>query len=142
MGKIVRNILAVLAGMIVGSAVNMGLIMLSWQIFPMPEGMDPNDSAQFNEYVAGLPVAALLLVILAHLGQSFVGGLVAARIAATRPMVVALIIGALTLLGGILNMMSIEHPTWMYIEVPLYIVVAWAAGRLEIKRRAKKAKAV
>ena len=39
------------------------------------------------------------------------------------------------LAGGLMNMMIIEGPDWMYIELPLYLVVAWLAGRLEVKRR-------
>jgi hypothetical protein len=35
-----------------------------------------------------------------------------------------------------MNMMTIRGPTWMYIELPLYLVVAWAAGKLEVRRRA------
>jgi hypothetical protein len=41
--------------------------------------------------------------------------------------------------GGIMNMMTITGPDWMYIELPLYLVVAWAAGRMEQNRRATPA---
>ena len=75
-------------------------------------------------------------MIAAHLGQSFFGGLVAARLAASRPRVLALIIGVLSLVGGIANMMTIDGPAWMAIERPLYLAVAWAAGSIELRRRA------
>jgi hypothetical protein len=117
-------------------AVNMGLIMVSWALFPMPEGMDMNVPEQMNAYVATLPIAAFLIIIAAHLGQAFVGGWVAARLGASHPVVLALIIGVLALMGGVANMMMIEHPAWMYIEVPLYLVVAYVAGMLEVRRRA------
>ncbi len=51
-------------------------------------------------------------------------------------MVLAMIIGVLSLIGGIMNAMSIPLPAWTYIEMPLYLVVAWFAGSLEVKRRA------
>jgi hypothetical protein len=35
-----------------------------------------------------------------------------------------------------MNMMSLDHPKWMLIELPLYLVVAWLAGRMEERRRA------
>ena len=70
-----RNIGAVVLGLFAGIAVNMGFIMLnSYMLFPMPEGMDMNDPEQMNAYVATLPTAAFLVVLIAHLGQSFVGG--------------------------------------------------------------------
>lgn len=135
-----RNIGAVILGLFVGSMVNMGLIMLNMMVFfPMPEGMDMNDAVALQGYIDGLPHVAFIPVILAHLGQAFVGGWVAARIGKTRPMVLAMIVAALTLLGGVLNAMSIQGPLWTYIEMPLYLVVGWAAGTLEVKRRAKLA---
>lgn len=38
--KIVRNILAIIVGIIVGGIVNMGLIKLGPNIIPPPEGID------------------------------------------------------------------------------------------------------
>lgn len=130
-----RNLGAVFLGMIVGMAVNMGLILLNGAIFPPPPGTDMNDPAQMNAYVATLPTAAFLIVMAAHLGQSFVGGWVAARVGQSRPVLLAMIIGVLTLLGGIANMMMIEHPPWMYVELPLYLAVAYGAGKLVERSR-------
>ena len=132
-----RNILSVFAGLIVGSAVNMALVMLNaYVLFPMPPGMDMNVPEQLNTYIATLPTVAFLVVLAAHLGQSFVGGWTAARLGSSRPMLLAMIVGVLTLVGGILNWMTVDGPTWMMIEIPLYLVVAWLAGRIEQKRRA------
>ena len=94
---------------------------------------------QFNAYIAGLPVAAFLVVMLAHLGQSFVGAWIAARWGESRPMLLAMIVGALSLAGGIAAMMMISGPDWLMIELPLYLVVAWLAGNMEQKRRASAA---
>ena len=135
MKGLVRNIFAVIIGLLFGSAVNMAIIQLNTVLHPMPEGLDPNDSVKFGEYVATLPVSALLTVILAHLSQALVGGWVAARLAGTVPMVLAMIVGGLTLLGGVVMMMMVPHPAWMWIEAPLYLVVAWLAGSIELRRR-------
>ena len=131
-----RNIGAVVLGMIVGMVVNMALISLNgYVVFPMPEGMDMYDPEQLSGYIETLPAAGMILPILAHLGQAFVGGWVAARLGASRPMVLAMIVGVLSLAGGIMNAMSIPLPAWTYIEMPLYLVVAWFAGPMEVKRR-------
>jgi hypothetical protein len=79
---------------------------------------------------------AFLVVMLAHLAQSFVGAWIAARVGASRPMLLAMIVGVLWLVGGIAAMMMIEGPTWMVVELPLYLVVAWITGRLEQRRQA------
>lgn len=131
-----RNIIAVVVGIVAGSMVNMALILLnSYVLFPMPAGMNMNDPEQMNAYIATLPSSAFLVVLLAHLGQAFVGGWVAARLGASRPILLAMIVGVFTLAGGIFNLMTLDGPTWMLIELPLYLVVAWLAGRLEQRRR-------
>ncbi|MFT4539048.1 MAG: hypothetical protein ACI841_003348 [Planctomycetota bacterium] len=133
----VKNIIAVIVGLVVGMAVNMGLIMLNaYVLFPMPEGTDMQDPEQMNAYIETLPTHAFFVVLAAHLGQSFFGGWTAARLGSSRPMLLAMILGLLSLAGGIANMMTIKGPAWFYIELPLYLVVAWLAGRMEVKRRA------
>ena len=125
-----RNLLAVIVGLVVGMAVNMGLIQLNFQVlFPMPPGMDMNDPEQFNAYVAGLPHTAFIVVLLAHLGQSFVGAWIAARLGGSHRMKLAMTVGILSLVGGIMAMFMIDGPGWLAIELPLYLLVAWAAGR-------------
>ena len=126
----VRNILAVIVGIFVGMAVNMALIQLnSLVLFPMPPGANMNDPAQFNAYIAELPHTAFILVLLAHLGQSFVGAWIAARLGTSHRMMLAMIVGTVSLLGGVMAMTMIDGPAWLVIELPLYLVVAWLAGK-------------
>jgi hypothetical protein len=40
MNPILKNILSVLLGLVIGSIVNMGIVMLSGSIIPPPEGGD------------------------------------------------------------------------------------------------------
>ena len=116
----------------------MGVIQLNMHVlFPMPAGMDMNDPEQFNAFIATLPTLAFLVVMVAHLGQSFVGGWVAARLGSSRPMLLAMIVGGLSLAGGIAAMMMFDGPGWMIVELPLYLVVAWLAGHLVQRGRAE-----
>jgi hypothetical protein len=130
-----RNILAVIVGIIVGMALNMALIQLnSLVLFPIPPGTDMNNPEQLNAYIASLPATAFIVVVLAHLGQSFVGASVAARLGASHPMRLAMIVGTVALIGGLMAMSMVDGPDWMVIELPLYLLVAWAAGRLVVSR--------
>ena len=130
---IIRNIIAVLIGWVVGMMANMAIVYLNVAIHPMPERVDFSDTEGFAAYVSTLPSIALLLVLAAHLGQSFFGSWVAAAISKKQPMIV----GVLSLIGGIVMFVRIPHPTWMLIEMPLYLVVAWLAASIVIKRRNK-----
>ena len=132
-----RNVGAVIVGLVVGMLINMALVMLNaYVLFPMPEGTDMSNPDQMNAYVSTLPAVAFLVVLAAHLAQSFVGGWVAARLCASKPMWMAMIIGVVSLIAGVVNAMQIRGPAWLYIEFPLYLVVAWLAGRMEVRRRA------
>jgi len=127
-----RDITAVLLGWIVGMVANMAFVFLSVALYPMPDGVTFNDKEGFAAYIETLPLTAFLIILAAHLGQAFFGALVAAKISRKRPMVVAMIIGVLSLIGGYINMQSIPLPTWMWIEMPLYLVAAWFAAYLVI----------
>ena len=131
-----RNIGAVIAGLIVGMALNMALIMVNLIPFPMPEGLSMQDQEGFSAWAKTLPETAFILPMVAHLAQAFFGGWVAARLGASAPLRLAMIIGVGSLLGGIYNAVSLEIPTWMWIEMPFYLVFAWMAGNIEVKRRA------
>ena len=136
----IRNIIAVVVGVIVGMVFNMAVVILNTAVlFPVPEGFNWNDPDAVGAYFTNLPLTAFLVVLVAHLGQAFFGGLVAALISRNAAMTVAMIIGVLSMLAGIANMMMVPNPAWMWIEVPLYLVAAWLAARIVLARRASAA---
>jgi hypothetical protein len=132
---VLRNIAAVIAGLIVGMIVNLALIQLNTVFFPLPEGVEMTDTAQMKEAIQGMPATGWILVIAAHLGQAFVGAWVAARLGVSRWMLLAMIVGVLSLAGGIANALMLSTPAWTWIEMPFYLIVAWLAGRMELNRR-------
>ena len=127
-----RDIIAVLVGWVVGMAANMAFFFLIAKLYPMPDAVTFDDKDGFAAYIETLPMTAFLIVLVAHLSQAFFGGLVAAKISKKRPTTVAMIVGVLSLIGGYINMQSIPLPTWMWIEMPLYLVFAWLAAYLVI----------
>lgn len=133
----IRNVLATVAGLVVGMCLNMALAMLnSYVLFPMPAGVTFEDAPGFAAYVASLPPVAFLVVIAAHVGQAALGAWVAARLAARRPLIPALVIGALTAVACVMNLLQLPGPAWMWIEVPLCLAAPYALGRAEERRRA------
>ncbi len=126
----IRNIGAVFAGLVVGSFANMAVIIAMTLIWPLPEGVDMSNPEQMEPYIASLPAVAWLCAMVAHLLQAFVGGGVAAKLGGSHPVRLALIVGGLTMLGGVMNAINLSAPLWMWIEMPLYFVVAYGAGRL------------
>lgn len=130
-----RNAGAVIAGLLVGMSVNLALIQLNTVFFPLPDDVEMTDPAAMRRVVERMPVTAWILVFAAHLGQAFIGGWVAARLGASRVMLLAMIVGGVSLAGGLANAVMLSAPAWTWIEMPFYLVVAWLAGRMEVHRQ-------
>lgn len=130
-----RNAGAVIAGLVVGMTVNLALVQLNTVLFPLPNGIDITDTAQMRDAIQDLPAAAWIVVFAAHLGQSFVGAWVAARLGTSHRMILAMIVGVVSLGSGIANAIMLSTPAWTWLEMPFYLVVAGMAGRMEAARR-------
>lgn len=131
MNPVVKNILAVIAGWIVGSIVNMGLVNAGHSIFPI-EGIDLNDMDAVAAVMPTLDFKYFVFPFLAHALGTLIGALVAAAIAANRKMVFAFVIGGLFLLGGIAVNILITGPIWFTIaDIALaYLPMAYIGGKL------------
>ncbi len=130
----VRKIFAGIGGILAGNVFNLAVIFLSWAIFPLPEGTDPSNPESLATYIKTLPVAAFLLILVAHAGGSFVGGAVAALIARQAQLMLGGIVGIVFLLAGIMNAVSIPAPLWFVIVDLLLYVPAGILGALLCKR--------
>lgn len=132
MNPIIRNILAVIAGVVVCMAVNMGIITISGSVIPLPEGVNPEDAESLKANMHLFKPINFVMPFLAHALGSFMGALVAALIAATHKMKFALGVAAFHLLGGIAAVMMLPAPMWFNItDLALaYIPMGWLGGKL------------
>ena len=122
MNPIVRNILAVVAGVLLGSVVNMGLIQISGAIIPPPEGADMTTAEGIKAALPLLEPKHFIFPFLAHALGTLVGAFIAAKLGATRKMMLAMIVGVVFLAGGIAATFMIPAPTWFMV---LDVVVAY-----------------
>ena len=132
MSAIAKNILAVVAGIIIGGIVNMGIIMASGSIIPPPEGADVTTVEGLKASIHLFEAKHFIMPFLAHAFGTLVGAFAAVRIAANRKFTFAMIIGVFFLLGGILNSIQLPAPTW-FITVDLvlaYIPMALIGKKL------------
>lgn len=133
MHPILRNILAVIAGLLVGSFVNMGLIYLGMALLPAPPGVDVNDIASINAHIREYSTLQLLTPFFSHAIGTLAGAFLAARIAASHNMAFALVIGVVFLIGGIMAVRMIPNaPMWFNVLdlVVAYLPMAWIGGRM------------
>ncbi|WOH38204.1 hypothetical protein RI844_02920 [Thalassotalea fonticola] len=134
---IVRNILAVVIGLVLGSAVNMAIVVYGPEIIPPPVGVDVTNTESIRESIHLFEVKHFIMPFLAHAIGTFVGALVAYCIAVKRQFIVSFIIGFVFLAGGISASTMIPAPVW-FIVVDLtfaYIPMAWGGAYLAARIR-------
>ncbi|MBL8802248.1 MAG: hypothetical protein JNN27_09650 [Planctomycetes bacterium] len=138
MSPTVRNVLAVLAGVIVGVLVNAAFVATCSRLIPPPAGVDMNDAESVAQSMHLFEPKHFVLPFLAHALGTLSGALAAHVIAATGKSKVAYIAGAVFLCGGIAACVMIPAPAW-FIAIDLvvaYIPMAWLATRLAGKLKA------
>lgn len=132
MKKVLRFGLALLAGLIFGSMVNMGLILLGGKVISPPPGSDVTTMEGLKASIHLFQPKHFLFPFLAHAIGTLVGAGLAAWLAPSRRMVVALIVGGLFFVGGVINCIAIPAPTWFMVVdlVFAYFPMAWIGCKL------------
>jgi hypothetical protein len=129
MPTILRNILAVVVGLVAGGVVNMSLVMLGPSMIPPPPGVDMATAEGLAKGMPLLEAKHFVFPFLAHALGTLAGALVAFLVAGSRHAVLAFVIGAVFLAGGIAAAFMIPAPGW-FIALDLvaaYIPMAWLA---------------
>jgi hypothetical protein len=127
MAKILRMSLAVVLGFIVGSTVNMGLILLSGKVIPPPAGADVTTMEGLKASLHLFEPKHFVFPFLAHSLGTFVGAVVATLLAPSKSAMPAYAVGGLFLLGGIANVLMLPAPAWFNaLDLALaYLPAAW-----------------
>jgi hypothetical protein len=134
---ILRNTLAVVAGAVVGSVVNGGLIAISGSVIPPPPGADVTTLEGLRKSIHLFEPRHFLFPFLAHALGTLAGAAVTAALAASRQMALVLVIGIVFLAGGVANVLMLPAPMWFNVVdlVGAYLPMAWLGGRLAPMRR-------
>ena len=100
MPNLLRNVLALIAGIVIGGAVNMLLITLSPSLIPPPPGVDVNNAESLSKAIHLFEPRHFVMPFLAHAVGTLAGALAAYLIAATYRAQIAYVIGAALPLWG------------------------------------------
>ena len=137
MNPIIRNILAVVAGIVVGSVVNMGLVTIGPAVIPPPEGTDVTSMEGLKASMHLFGPQHFIFPFLAHALGTLAGAWLAALIATSHKLKYALAIGVFFLIGGIVNVFMLPSPLWFAVLdlVVAYIPMGWLGGRMAKKMK-------
>lgn len=137
MPNLLRNVLAVLAGIVIGGVVNMALVTLSPSLIPPPAGVDVNSAEGLRKGMHLFEPRHFVMPFLAHAMGTLTGALAAYLIAATYKAQMAYLIGAFFLCGGVAASFMIPAPAW-FIALDLlaaYLPMAWLGIRIGTRIR-------
>jgi len=138
MSPTVRNVFAVISGVMVGALVNGAFVATCSRLIPPPAGVDMNDAESIARSIHLFEPKHFALPFLAHAIGTLIGALTSYIIAAKNKAKFAYIVGVVFLCGGIAACFLIPAPTW-FIALDLlvaYLPMAWLATRLAGKPKA------
>ena len=136
MNPILKKILAVILGIVIGSVVNMALVSISGSIIPPPDGVDVTTSEGLQARMHLFQPKHFIFPFLAHALGSFVGALVAAKIAPSSKLTFAMIIAVFFFIGGLASIMMLPSPIWFtFVDLVFaYFPMAYLAKSLVTKK--------
>jgi hypothetical protein len=139
MKKVGRNILAVLAGIVVGGKVNMILIENSSAIIKPPSGVNVTTVEGLKAGIHLFEPKHFIMPFLAHALGTFIGALLTSLIAANNQLRLALSVGILFFIGGAIAVYMLPAPLWFNLVdlVFAYIPMAYLAAKIIGNRIAK-----
>lgn len=132
MNPTLRNILVVIAGLVIGSMANMAIISLSSSVIAPPAGVDVTTIEGLTEGMHLFEPKHYIMPFLAHAIGTLVGAFIVARFAVRRQVSLAIFVGVFFLIGGIVNVYLLPSPTWFAVVdlVLAYIPMAYIGARL------------
>jgi hypothetical protein len=132
MTTILRNVVAILVGLFVGGAVNMGLVHLGTFVIPPPPGVDVSSVESIKASMHLYEAKHFITPFIAHAAGTLVGAIAAYLIAASYRTHLAYLVGAASFAGGVAASMMLPAPTW-FIGLDLvfaYFPMAWIGIKL------------
>ncbi|MBE7439290.1 MAG: hypothetical protein HS115_12600 [Spirochaetales bacterium] len=135
MNPVVRNVLAIIVGFILGSAVNMGIIMIGGSVIPPPEGSDLATMEGLTAAMEKMTPIHFVMPFLAHALGTLFGASMAAFIGSGNKILPGIIVSIFFLCGGILNVILLPSPLWFSIlDLTLaYLPMGWLGARFILK---------
>ena len=141
MTTVARNVVAALAGVVVGGLVNMGLVNIGPFLVPLPEGADVSTMEGLRDSMQSFTPVNFMFPFLAHALGTLVGAFVAAKLAASHCAQVAIGLGLFFLIGGVAAVFMLGGPLWFIVADLLlaYIPMAYLGAVLAGATRGRAA---
>lgn len=137
MNPTLKNIIAVVAGIVVGSIVNMGIISISGSVIPPPDGADVTTMEGLKASLPLFQPKHFIMPFLAHALGTLVGAFLTAKLAAGNAFTFGMVIAVFFLLGGIANVFMLPSPMWFNVVDLLgaYLPMGYLGSKLAMRNQ-------
>jgi hypothetical protein len=137
MGRVIRSVLAVIAGFVAASVIMMivettNVKLLYPELGKRAEGVTDRD--EIKAIMASAPVGALVVVLVGWALGSVAGGYLATLISRKPPYGHALALGVLLTLAGVANNLMLPKPLWFWIATFAVLLPATYVGARLVPR--------
>lgn len=124
-----RSIVATAAGIVTGVVVISAVEAVANSMYPLPAGVDSNNLEALRAAIVTMPDGAFLMIMLGHMLGALSAGIVSMLIAKDtfRP---TLVCGGMFMAFGLINLVVLPHPLFMWAEVLGYVPLAYLGARL------------
>lgn len=129
-----RRILAVPAGLIVGIICITIVEKIGHSLYPPPAAAGSGDMAAMKEYVAHAPFMALFFVIIGYALAAIVSGFTASKIAGNGKHTSAAVCGIIFLCITIYMMVSLPTPIWFWVLGIVVWGLVFVGSKLALKK--------
>lgn len=130
----VRNVLAVVAGIVVGTLANGMLINVGHSVVPPPPGTDVTTLDGIKEAIGHFELRHFVFPFLAHAAGPLLGTFVTTWIVTRSKTKFAVGMAIFFLLGGVLASVLIPAPLWfkavdlIFAYIPMALLGGWLGG--------------
>lgn len=112
MNQTFRNVFAVIAGIISGGVINMGIIMISGSIVPAPNGIDVTTTEGLLQAMPLFKPINFLMPFLSHAIGTWAGAFIATKISKNKKFLCAMVVAAVFFAGGAYSVLELPSPLW------------------------------
>jgi hypothetical protein len=132
-GKMVRNFLAIIAGMISCVLMIFAIEIIGNSISPVPVNI--SDREAFENYIRdAAPKSFYLLILLAYAVGSFTGAFVTSLISTDKKILRAMTVGGITMGWAIFTLTTLQYPFWIIISALFTFLPAAYLGSILSKQ--------
>lgn len=130
-----KRIVSIILGLAAAVVVIMIVEAISHILFPVAP-IDMNNKEAIKQFMADLPVGAMVMVLTAWIMGSFFGAITSTLINKENGLRNSITVGIIILMLSVLNLIMLPSPVWMWVgALTLIVPAAWAGHKLLIEFR-------